>query len=462
MPTDVPPSGGRHRVLFCTLGSRGDIHPYVAVASALIARGVAATIGTGEDHRETITRAGVGFALVPPSRADFEGGEKAWEYVMHPTRGGDFIFHQIVVPWLERTHAATLAAAREHDLIVGHPLAFTAPLAAEQLGKPYVYSVLQPMILFSAHDPPVIPPAPWLDVLRRFGPLPYRFLYALAKVVTWRWALPLRRLRAGLGLPRDPRHPMLGGLVSPTLNLALFSPVLGPPQVDWPANTVATGACHFDDPHAASAPGELARFLDEGSAPVLFTLGSAAVEVASEGPRFFAAALKACRAIGRRCVLLAGRQGVATLARAQGVGEGAADTGCLRLGDGALAAAYAPFSQVMPRCAAVVHQCGAGTTAEALRAGVPQVCVPFAHDQPDNAARLVRLGVAEIVKRARVNERRLAAALGRVLDPARGCVARATAIGERVRSEDGAKRAADEIVRVLEARRAPAKPADGR
>ncbi|MFN0010921.1 MAG: glycosyltransferase [Phycisphaerales bacterium] len=431
--TDVGAVGGRGGgVFFCTFGSRGDIHPYVAVARALIARGVPATIGTGEEHRETITGAGVGFVALPPSRQEFEAGGISMEMVMHETQGGDHIFKGIVLPWLERSHAALLAAmrAKSYDMLVGHPLAFGAPIVAEQLRLPYVYTVLQPMILFSAYDPPVIPPLPWFEVFRPLRPWPYRFIFGLAKVVTWRWARPLRELRAKVGLPRDARHPILGGLVSERLNLAMFSPILGPPQRDWPPNTVATGACLFDDAAAATGSAELERFLEAGEAPVLFTLGSAAVDVAGA---FYEHAVEACGRVGRRCVLLVGKQPV--------------PRGC----DGvrALAVGYAPYSRVMGRCAAVVHQCGAGTTAEAMRAGAPQVCVPFAHDQPDNAARLVRLGVAAKVKRKRVGVESLEGALRRVLDPGEGFVERARKVGAEARNEDGAARAAEAIVGVM-------------
>lgn len=462
----------RPRVFFSTLGSRGDVHPYVAVARALAKRGIHSTIGTGEEHRATIENANlpadpnrltsdantiaeksrvgtIAFALIPPSKKDFEGTGVTMDMVMHATKGGEFILHQIVLPWLERTHAATLAAARGHDLVVGHPLAFVAPLVAEQLDVPYVYSVLQPMTLYSAYDPPVLPPMPWLDALRRLGPGPYLALFELGKFVTRHWARPLRQLRRTLALPDDPRHPIMGGLFSRRLNLAMFSPLLASHQPDWPDNSLVTGPCLFDDPHAATAPAELEAFIaaapDERHRPILFTLGSAAVEVSLDGPRFFQHALSAARALGRRCILLAGKRAM----RESGTPDDAPVPACKLIDENALMVTYAPFSRVMPRCSAVVHQCGAGTTAEVMRAGVPHVCVPFAHDQPDHAARLNRLGVALTVPRRRVSAASLAAALARVLDPRAGHAARAAALGSIARRENGAERAADAIERVL-------------
>ena len=109
---------------------------------------------------------------------------------------------------------------------------------------------------------------------------------------------------------------------------------------------------------------------------------------------------------------------------------------------------YAPFSELFPRAAANVHQGGAGTTGQALRAGRPMVVVPFAHDQADHAARIERLGVGLALPRERCDEARLAAALARVLEEP-GFAARAAAVGAEVRAEHGADAAADAIERLL-------------
>lgn len=386
-------------ILFCTFGSRGDVHPYIAVARELIARGHRATIATGDEHERTISAAGVGFRRVPPGRNDFEDFGALMREVMDPKRGGEFIFKELIMPFLPRTHAATLAAAQDADVIVGHPLGITAPMVAEQLGRPYAYSVLQTLPLLSACDPSVVPQLAWLRHLRAVPMVSravHRVLFNFADRRVGTWAEPARRFRRELGLPVGGRSPFLSGLWSERLNLVMCSRALAPPQSDWPAHTLVTGACLYDDPHAASAAEEVERFLGAGEPPVVVTLGSAAVEI---GGDLFVPAVRAVLSLGRRALCL--------------IGGNATPEGC----DGvrALAAAYAPYSRVFPRAAAIIHQCGAGTTGEALRAGVPQVCVPFAHDQPDNAYRLERLGVARVVPRKRATERTLAAALRAVL-----------------------------------------------
>ncbi|MFZ4576125.1 MAG: glycosyltransferase [Phycisphaerales bacterium] len=419
-------------VLFCTFGSRGDLHPAIAIALALGRHGVRSTIATGEEHRATVERAGgVGFAAVPPARAVFEQTPGMMARIMDERSGGEVIFREIVLPYIEQTHAATLEAAGDADVIVGHPLALTAPTIAEQLRVPYVYTALQPLCFFSAIDPPVLAPAPWAHALRHLGPWAIRALYSLMRLQIRSWGEPIQQLRERLGLPRSRESSVIRGLYSQTLNLGLFSPLLAAPQADWPANTVAVGPCLFDDPGAWSDRDRVTAFLSPGDAPLVVTLGSSAVEI---GERIFDAAARAARAMGRRCLLLTGPL--------------PAPAACD--GERVIAAAYAPFSQVFPHAAAVLHQCGAGTTAEAMRAGVPQVCVPFGHDQPDHAARLEGLGIAVKLGRKSITAAQIQEAFERVLDARRYYGRRAGAVGERSRAENGAERAVVEILKACE------------
>jgi rhamnosyltransferase subunit B len=115
---------------------------------------------------------------------------------------------------------------------------------------------------------------------------------------------------------------------------------------------------------------------------VVFTLGSSAVFDAGS---FYTESTETVRALGCRGVLLVGKD-----PRNLPVGP---------LPEGVIVADYAPYSELFSRAAAVVHQGGAGTTAQALRAGVPMCVVPYSHDQPDNARRCVGLGVARTVPR---------------------------------------------------------------
>src|SRR5262249_28459461 len=158
---------------------------------------------------------------------------------------------------------------------------------------------------------------------------------------------------------------------SPELTLAMFSPVLGGVQPDWPPNSQLTGFPFYDGLSAALNP-KLAAFLDGGQPPIVFTLGSAAVMAAGE---FYTESLRAAQRLGNRAILVTRRD------------PGNVPAGPLP--DGVAVFEYAPFSALFPRAAAIVHQGGIGTTGQALRAGRPMLVVPFGFDQPDNADRVV-------------------------------------------------------------------------
>jgi UDP:flavonoid glycosyltransferase YjiC (YdhE family) len=313
-------------------------------------------------------------------------------------------------------------------------LTFTTRLVAETKGIPWVSTFLQPLGFFSAHDPPVLAPAPYLARLRFLGPVFHRALFGAAKRRVRSWAEPWHRLRAEVGLPPTPESPLFEGQYAPSLVLALFSKCLADRQPDWPRQTVLTGFPLYDQDGDAGMPAELARFLDAAPPPLVFTLGSSAV--VDPGP-FYEHSAAAAGLLGRRAVLVVGNNPRNRPAR---------------LPDGVVAFAYVPFSELFPRAAAIVHQGGIGTTAQAMRAGRPMLVMPYSHDQPDNAARVTRLGIARTVPRHRYTPARAAAELRRLLeDPA--YQQRAAQVGEQVRNEDGVGNACDALVGLLRAAR---------
>lgn len=177
-------------------------------------------------------------------------------------------------------------------------------------------------------------------------------------------------------------------------------------------------------------PPALEAFLAGGPAPLVFTLGSAAVNIPG---RFYRESLAAARRLGRRAVLLVGPDGDPSVA------EGAAD---------AVALAYAPYSLLFPRSAAIVHQGGVGTTQQALRSGRPQLVVPHLGDQFDNGARVARLGVGATLAREAYRSAAPAARIDRLLGDA-GLVATAARLGTIAAQEDGAGEAATRIAALL-------------
>jgi UDP:flavonoid glycosyltransferase YjiC (YdhE family) len=416
------------RIVFATFGSLGDLHPYLTVARELQRRGHDPVIATSAGHRPRIEAAGLSFLPVRPDLNDF-GDPATWmRRANHSTRGSEYVLRQMILPRLRESYDDLIGAAEGADLLISHMVTFAVPIASERLGVPWVGTLLQPLTLFSNLDPPVYPAAPWLRRLHGVSPRLYTALFRTLQRGMLPWMEPVWRLRRELGLPPTSRHPIFEGQFAPDLNLALFSRVLAEPQPDWPANVVVTGfpfSAGVDG--TGTLPPALRQFLDAGSPPIVFTLGSSAV---ADPERFYEHSAKAAALLGRRAVLL--------------VGEGGAPRD---LPPGVVAFDYVSHAALFPRAEAVVIHGGIGTTGEALRAARPILFVPFSHDQPDNAARAGRLGVSRTVSRRDYTAARAARALEALLVGTHA--RRAAEVAETVRAERGAARAADAIERLF-------------
>jgi UDP:flavonoid glycosyltransferase YjiC (YdhE family) len=187
------------------------------------------------------------------------------------------------------------------------------------------------------------------------------------------FAPEINRFRLTLGLPTI--KSIFGGWMhSPQKNIGLFPEWFAPPQPDWPPQTQLTGFVYYDKKGTGKdLPEDIEDFLNEGSAPVIFTAGTAM----KHADRFFRDCIEACRRLGRRGILLTQHPEQLPTELPQGIRQ----------------FSYVPFSGVLPRSLALVHHGGIGTTAQAFAAGIPQVIRPMAHDQPDTAARVERLGI---------------------------------------------------------------------
>ncbi len=428
------------RVVITTFGSLGDLHPYLAVGQALQRRGYDVRIGTVDIFRERIEDAGLGFA--PVRAAAYQEPTPALvRRVLQSRTGMRYLVRDMMMPSLRLAYEDTLAAAADADLLISHPLTFATSLVAQRLRKPWLSTQLAPFGMASALDRPVLPGLTWLRPLGA-GPGVYRFLLRLADRMTRRWVRPLDALRAELGLPRlrEAGNPLFAGGHSPFGVLALFSPLFGPPQLDWPPRVTATGFPFF--PETVAPNPALDAWLDAGPEPFIFTLGSSAVIAPGD---FFRASAAAARRLGQRALLVG--VGAQAFTHGRRLGDQAVSGTASFGGEDVLAVPYASYAQVFPRGAAIVHQGGIGTTAEALRAGRPMLVVPFGVDQPDNAARAERLGVGRVVPERRYRVDRVITALRALLGPAYR--SRAAEVGAAIRREDGAEAAAEAIERVL-------------
>lgn len=395
------------------LGSAGDVHPFIAISQALRARGHRVQMIASPYFEARIRRAGVEFTPLGTA-AQFESLLQRPE-LWHPRQGARFLFDELLNR-LPEAFAATAAISEPRDtVLVGSSLSWGLRLLQERSGLPAATVHLSPIFLPSATLPSVLP---------GIGDLSWLPAWALRALQSgaerWlvdRWVAPrLNRVRAELGLAPVQRV-LSRWMHSPDLVIGAWPDWFAPPQADWPAQTQTSGFPLF---HESSDGGALSSaleaFLAAGRAPVGITPGSAM----AHGAAFFAKAVDACASLGERALLI-------TPFRSQLP---------LNLPADALHVPYAPFSALLPRLGALVHHGGIGTSAQALAAGIPQLVVPFAHDQFDNAVRLRRLGVAATLGTAApVTEWR--AALSSLLD-APGRVAALRGCAERMAAEGSA------------------------
>ena len=417
-------------IVIATVGSLGDLFPFLAIGQELRRRGHRITVATHAIHQQPVEQAGLCFADAsgipePVDRAAFTAR------AFHPWRGPRFVVHDFAALDVAASYERLRPICADADVLITSTLAFAAQIIGEQLRAErrvrWFSAVLAPAGFLSASDPPATGIAS-VDRFLRHSPTNGRWVQRLGERITRPWTAPVRKFRRELGLASvsaqgDPFH---RGQHAPDGVLALFSPLLGQPQADWPPNVRVTGSARYLQPAAVDA--RLQHFLDEGSPPMVFTLGSAAVHA---GASFLRESLDAARQLDQRAVLLTGSPEMrANLPRELGPAIHAVD--------------YADHASLFPRASVVIHHGGIGTSSEALRAGRPMLVVPHGFDQPDNAARLQRLGVAEILSARRYEASRALPLLERLLHQA-NYLRRAQACARAMRNENGAELAADII-----------------
>jgi UDP:flavonoid glycosyltransferase YjiC (YdhE family) len=285
-------------------------------------------------------------------------------------------------------------------VLVGHTLSFATRVFEEVHRVPAATLHLAPSVMRSDFQQPVFEPGSdisgWPTWLKRAI-----WWWIDRRVLDPAVAPELNRWRRELGLAPVSRV-LKAWAQSDRCIIGLFPEWFGPRQPDWPPQLRLTGFPLYDGADAQPVSSGLQTFLEAGSAPVVFTFGTAN----RAATPYFAAGLDAARRLGRRTLFL-------TKYPEQ----------LPPLGPDAWHESYAPFSLILPRCGAMVHHGGIGTCAQGLAAGVPQLTMPIAFDQPDNTARLSRLGVGQWIRPEEFTADRVAAALRPLMEDA--------AVGER-------------------------------
>jgi rhamnosyltransferase subunit B len=400
--------------LLVPVGSHGDVHPFVGIGKALRARGHRVTMITSEPFRDVALRNG--FEFVQTLSSDEYGSMMSHPDLWHPRRGMRVILdRELMRKYLPVIYEAIRERyERGHTVAVGSSLAFAGRTAQDALGIPYATIHLQPMACCSVADPPVDSSGLNMTWLPR--PLIRLAYWGAEKWITDPLMTPaINEFRATLGLP-PVRRILTKWSPSPAQVIGLFPDWFGRIPDGGPAFR-HVGFVLFDDAAGRPTPDHLASVLAKGPPPVIFSFGSAM----RHARPYFEAAVEACRILGIRGVLLG--------ARGEQIPE--------KLPPNVCHADYAPFSDVFPKAACVVHHGGLGTSAQALRAGVPQLVMPLAYDQADNAVRMRRLGVAGVLNPRRFTGRAVAKRLKRLLADD-GVQRAAKSVSERFKGMDGA------------------------
>ncbi|MDH3529410.1 MAG: glycosyltransferase [Acidobacteriota bacterium] len=418
------------KIVLAPYGSLGDLHPFLAIGFELRERGHQVLVTTLEPYREKIQSLGFEFR---PLRPEFDPEDRdSARRVMDTRRGSEVLITEYMLPNIRAMYEDLMSSVKDADLLIAGEIVFPAHSVAEKEGLKLVTTTLAPLSMFSAYEPNVYPNVPYLRYLNFLGRPFQEFVIFIMKRVVRKWLEDYREFRRSIGL--DPTHdPIVEGKYSKDLHLAMFSSALGGPQPDWNEKALQTGFCFYDGRRDLGAmPERLLEFLDVGDPPIVFTLGSAAVMDAGD---FFEESIAAAKRLERRAVCLYGI-----------FNEKPRGFDADRVGFD-----YAPFGELFPRAACVVHQGGVGTTAQALKAGVPQLIVPYSHDQPDNAARCVRNGVARTIGRAHYKASTAAREIAAILSD-ESYQAKAAGMKRIIDSENGTMTASDAIESTLQDR----------
>jgi rhamnosyltransferase subunit B len=381
-------------VIVATSGTGGDIFPFITVSQGLLERGHRVLMLVPRFHEAIVLASGVPYQTF--------GTHDEWQALLNDPdlwdeRKGWGVIWNGLVPHLNAMRQIIQSLPADQSCVaLIHPLLVPMASLARSVRPDLriVCAYLAPSNLCSSHDMLAA------GSLRIPSWIPTSWRQALWRLIHKVWIDPvtLPSLNAARGQHRLPTVPHFFEhmFTAPNASLGLFPSWYASVQPDWPqsfaegdfVSTTVTG-------QTALSP-ELEQFLSDGAPPIVFTPGTGHQHAA----RYFNTALKALKRLGRR--------GLFVTPHAAQLPD--------PLPSSVMWQAHVPFTSLLPRVAAVVHHGGIGTTAEAFRAGTPQLIVPFAYDQFDNGLRAKRLRVADVLLAKRLSVWRMQKQLAHLLD----------------------------------------------
>ncbi|RQO46255.1 glycosyltransferase [Variovorax sp. KBW07] len=399
-------------IVVAASGTGGDIFPFITLSQGLLERGHRVLMLVPQFHESIVLAAGV------PCQTF--GTHDEWRALLNDPdlwderKGWGVIWSRLAPHLGALRQLLQQFSANDSCVVLSHPILIPMAALARSV-RPDLRIVaghLAPSNLCSSHDMLTA------GSLRIPDWIPISWRQALWKLIHKGWINPvtlpsLNATRGQIGQPPVP-HFFEHMLTAPSASLGFFPNWYAAVQPDWPqsfsegefVSTTAQGKVAFSP--------ELEQFLSGGAPPIVFTPGTGHQHAA----RYFNTALKALKRLGRR--------GIFVTPHAAQLPD--------PLPSSVMWQAHAPFASLLPRVAAVVHHGGIGTTADAFRAGTPQLIVPFAYDQFDNGLRAKRLGVADVLQAKRLSVGRMQKRLAHLLvshDVAQACRAIAQKMAQK-------------------------------
>jgi rhamnosyltransferase subunit B len=348
-------------ILVCTLGTRGDILPFLALCRPFIEAGHRVTVLTNANWKDLVRSAGAEFY------------EIAEEDIPQSARDDKAFYRSNTFPSFARSYSFIKhrVSINPRCLVLYRFNMLGAECAAKKFHLPNVKVALQPSVIKSIERPPW----PLTQLVNgRLGYMAKKFIipavYRIGEITAY-----FREYTNGFLVEVGLQKLRFGGrLEAEDLFLVLCPDWFALPQKDWPGRSRVTGFLYFDDDHR---DGELEAFLEAHGPPIVFTPGTGVSDVKV----FFERAVAICQALDAPGVFLspALRQSGMQWPRRIFVRE------------------YASLRRLLPRSQLLVHHGGIGSTAQAIRAGIPQILIPDRFDQPDNALRVAILGLGGAV-----------------------------------------------------------------
>jgi sterol 3beta-glucosyltransferase len=409
------------KIALLTLGTRGDVQPYIALGLGLQESGHTVTLGTSRDFQQMVCGHGLGFYPFefsvrsvledPDSRAAFSSKRAALR------------LYRRMAPLMAGLLDDAWKAAQGAELILFHPKILNACDIAERLGVPAMLAFYLP-----ACSPTRSFPAPFIPGPVTWGGLVNKISHKLfLRIMTLPYHRQLNRWRVqAVGLaPRRWRGEVEARFGGSVPKIYGYSSHVIPIPPDWDNSAHVTGQWFLKTPVTYQPPDDLQQFLAEGPPPVCFGFGSI---TGATPERSTAIVLQSLEMAQLRGIVVTGWGGLPAVPNHR-------DT--VRFVDSV------PYDWLLPRVSAVVHHGGAGSTAESLRAGKPTLICPLFGDQPFWGQRVFALGVGpRPIHQTRLNAEALAEALRTVTTDAE-MRARAEALGNKVSAEDGVRRAVE-------------------